>query len=94
MFALIIVSDVVCGLHAISCLLFTVTVYEYMYKRNDQPDFLEEFEEQCINDEKVMCLSTLCVFVCVYVCVRVCVMCVRALCVYGMLCVYGVLCVY
>ena len=41
---------------AISYLLLTVTVYEYMYKRNDQPDFLEEFEEQCINDEKVMCL--------------------------------------
>ena len=34
----------------------SVTVYEYMYKRNDQPDFLEEFEEQCTNDEKVMCL--------------------------------------
>ena len=47
---------------------FTVTVYEYMFKRSDLPDFLDEFEEQCINDEKVP--------VCLCVCLSVCNMCV------------------
>ena len=55
---------------------FTVTVYEYMFKRSDLPDFLDEFEEQCINDEKVpvclsVCLSVTCVCVCSRVCPRV-----------------------
>ena len=47
-------------------LLLTITVYEYMFKRNDLPDFLDEFEEQCTNDEKV------CVSVCsIYIVARV-----------------------
>jgi len=28
-------------------------VYEYEFGRSDQPDFLEEFIDQCTNDEKV-----------------------------------------
>ena len=48
----------------------TITVYEYMFKRSDLPDFLDEFEEQCINDEKVpVCL---CVSVCLSICLCVC----------------------
>ena len=63
-----------------------------MFKRNDLPDFLDEFEEQCINDEKVpvcqyvylweqvCCVSVRNIVYCVhvYVCLSVCL----SVCVY------------
>ena len=49
----IIGQDVQYGNKVLIILKLHPIVYEYEFGRSDQPDFLEEFIDQCTNDEKV-----------------------------------------